>query len=119
MSLRILLVDDNLDAVSLLAKLLARHGCEVRYTSAPHEAMSIAQEFQPDAVCLDIGMPVLDGYTLAQSLRQISALRDCRIVAVSGHPPDRERLDKAGIDMHLLKPVAASVLAEALGETAS
>ncbi len=115
MALRILLVDDNLDAVSLLARLLARYDCEVKFTCAPQDALEIAIQFHPEAVCLDIGMPVIDGYTLAQSLRQVDGLRDCRIIAVSGHPPDRERMEKAGIDLHLLKPVAASVLAEALG----
>ena len=119
MSLRILLVDDNLDAVSLLAKLLSRHDCEVRFTCAPQDALEIAAEFHPEAICLDIGMPVIDGYTLAQSLRQIDGLEQCRIIAVSGHPPDRERLDKAGIEMHLLKPVAASVLVDALSGAAS
>ena len=114
-----LLVDDNLDAVSLLAKLLSRRRLRGAVYLRPQDALEIAAEFHPEAICLDIGMPVIDGYTLAQSLRQINGLEHCRIIAVSGHPPDRERLNKAGIEMHLLKPVAASVLVDALSGAAS
>jgi CheY-like chemotaxis protein len=119
MPTRILLIDDQLDTVQLLAKLLARHGCDVRYTNEPLKAVEIAGEFHPDAICLDIGMPDLDGYTLARSLRQSGELQNCKIVAISGYPPDHERMEKAGIDLHLLKPVSASALVQSLCQPAS
>jgi CheY-like chemotaxis protein len=118
MAIRVLLVDDQIDTVELFAKLLARRGCEARVTGDPFKAVEIAEEFRPDAICLDIGMPGMDGYTLAQSLRQVAGLENCRIVAISGYPPDQERLDKAGIDRHILKPVAPSALAQVLCDSA-
>jgi CheY-like chemotaxis protein len=119
MSRRILLIDDHLDSVELLAKVLARHGCDTRLTDDPRRALEIAQDFHPSAVCLDIGMPEMDGYTLARAMRQVPALRNCRIIAISGYPPDRERLTKAGIDRHMLKPVSGAVLAQAICEPAA
>ena len=116
-SLRVLLVDDQLDTVGLLAKVLERRGCEVRFTDDPRKSLEIAREFKPDAVCLDIGMPDVDGYTLAQAIRDLPALAHCTIIAISGYPPDEERLSKAGIDRHLLKPVAGTALAQILHET--
>jgi CheY-like chemotaxis protein len=119
MSTRILLIDDQLDTVELLAKLLARHGCEVRFTNEPLKAVEIAREFHPDAICVDIGMPDMDGYTLARSLRQSADLQNCKIAAISGYPPDQERMEKAGIDLHLLKPVSAAALIQSLCQPAN
>jgi two-component system CheB/CheR fusion protein len=116
MSTRILLIDDQPEASETLAILLGRHGCDVRLVDNALQAVAISQTFQPDAICIDIGMPRIDGFALARSLRQISGLLKCRIVAVSDDPPGRERLNNAGIDMHLLKPVEPSVLAEMLCE---
>ena len=119
MAARILLVDDNLDTVTVLARMLARHDCEPRYTTDPCEALWIAQDFLPDAVCVDLGMPVMDGYTLAQSIRQVPTLKLCKIIAVSGYPPDQVRLAKAGIDRHMLKPVTGRLLAKVVSEPAA
>jgi CheY-like chemotaxis protein len=117
MAPRILLIDDQLDTVELLAKVLVKRGCEVRLTDDPRRAIEIAADFRPDAICLDIGMPEMDGYTLAMSLRQLPELPHCKIFAISGFPPDDERLSKAGIDRHMLKPVSGAVLASAVHAT--
>jgi CheY-like chemotaxis protein len=123
MAPRILLIDDQLDTVQLLAKVLTKRGCETRLTDDPRRAMEIAGEFRPDAICLDIGMPHIDGYTLAKSLRRLPQLPHCKIIAISGYPPDEERLNKAGIDRHMLKPISGAVLASAvhaaMGEVAT
>jgi CheY-like chemotaxis protein len=113
MPTRVLLVDDNLDTIGLLAKVLARRDCESRITNDPIHALAIVREFQPQTVCLDIGMPLMDGYTLAQAIRDLPGLERCKIIAVSGYPPDEERLLKAGIDQHMLKPVSGAALAQA------
>jgi CheY-like chemotaxis protein len=58
----------------------------------------------------------MDGYTLARSLRRIPGIVHCKIIAVSGYPPDSQRLAKAQIDRHLLKPIAGAILAELVHE---
>jgi CheY-like chemotaxis protein len=114
--MRVLLVDDQVDGAYILARLLERHGCETRFTGDPFEALEIAAEFQPESACLDLGMPGMDGYTLARQLRRLPGLAKCRIVALSGYPPDQDRMAAAGIAMQLLKPVAPTVLSQALFE---
>jgi CheY-like chemotaxis protein len=116
---RLLMIDDDLNAIWLLSKLLARHGCDVRFTDKPHEALEFARAFRPHAVCVEIGMHVMDGYTLARSLRQLPGMQDCTIIAMAGHPPDRRRMQMAGFNMHLLKPVGASLIAETVRDLAS
>ncbi len=113
---RILLIDDQLDGVESLVKILTRRGCEARFTDDPGKAIEIASDFQPHAVSIDIGMPAMDGYTLAQSLRRVPGAEHCKIIAVSGYPADEERLAKAQIDQHILKPVAGAVLAKLVHE---
>lgn len=122
--MRILLVDDNSDLIKITAKLLAAKlalrgiAGDVRWIDHAARAVDFARDFEPDGILLDLGMPEIDGYTLATRLRQVPRLEHCRIVAVSGHPPDHERLARAGIDGHLLKPAGAEAMIDAVRQTA-
>ncbi|HUQ24356.1 MAG TPA: PAS domain S-box protein [Burkholderiales bacterium] len=113
---RVMVVDDNADAASMLDLLLRSLGHETRVAHDGTEALKLAEEFRPDVVLLDIGMPGLDGYEVARRLRRLSASRPLRIVAVTGwgQDADRQRSREAGFDLHLVKPVDTTELLQAL-----
>jgi len=114
MSLKILLVDDQPDAIVLLVMLLRMEGLDVRGVTTGAEALRVAAEWKPDVICLDLGMPGMNGYDLASRLRRAEALATVRIIAISGYAADPELLGPAGIDMHLLKPVDLAALRRAI-----
>ncbi len=112
-SLRVLVVDDNLDAGQSLAMLLQLSGHEVSLTYDGPSALEVAETFQPQVVLLDIGMPEMDGYQVAERLRSRGGA-DLVLVAITGYgqEADRRRSRAAGFDHHLVKPVdGASFLA--------
>ena len=113
---RILVADDNADAAMTLAGLLAVYGHDLRIAHNGQQALEIAERFQPEVVFLDIGMPDLNGYEVADRLRKLEGLQRSAIVAVSGWGTrdDLARADAAGFDMHFTKPVAPSRLNEFL-----
>jgi two-component system, sensor histidine kinase len=106
-SLRILLVDDNVDFVSSLALLLQTLGHDVRVSHEARSALVTAEEFAPDFAFLDIGLPEISGYQLAAQLRASPRTMHTTLVAVSGwgQEKDRERSHQAGFALHLVKPV--------------
>ena len=114
--MRILVVDDNVDAADSIALLLSIDGFEARSVHGATAALDAVPSFKPDVVLLDIGLPVMDGYEVAQRLRSRVPRQDMRIVALSGYgqPADRERAVQAGFDDYLVKPVEPSVLADLL-----
>jgi PAS domain S-box-containing protein len=116
-SRRILVVDDNVDAATMLELLLRSLGHETRAVYDGASALKAATEFHPDVVLLDIGMPDLDGYEVARRLRAMKQ-RPRRIIAVTGwgQPADRQRSQEAGFDKHLVKPVEANELVRILEE---
>ncbi|HEU4850832.1 MAG TPA: PAS domain S-box protein [Telluria sp.] len=105
---RILVTDDNVDAATTLASLLAMHGHELQIAHDGTQALQIAEEFRPDVVFLDIGMPGITGYEVARQLRARGERARCILVAVSGWgtKEDLIRSKEAGFDMHFTKPVA-------------
>jgi two-component system CheB/CheR fusion protein len=109
---RILVVDDNADSASSLASLLELSGNEVRMAGDGLEAVRLAEEFAPDVVLLDIGLPGIDGYEVARRVRQRPELRDVKLVALTGwgQDEDRRRSREAGFDHHMVKPLRASAL---------
>ncbi|WP_427913028.1 response regulator [Ramlibacter sp. MMS24-I3-19] len=111
---RVLLVDDNVDALQTLHVLLEMQGFEVQSFATPDEALAQASMFQPEVCVLDIGLPGMDGYELARRL-QASGLR-ARYVALTGYgqASDRERSAAAGFHVHLTKPVQLDPLLDAL-----
>jgi PAS domain S-box-containing protein len=113
---RVLVVDDNADAARTLDTLLGSLGHETRVAYGGAEALSMAVEFRPDIVLLDIGMPDVDGYEVARQLRNLESQPALRIVAVTGwgQEPDRQKAKEAGFDVHLVKPVDANELTRIL-----
>lgn len=114
---RVLVVDDNDDARTMLASLLARWGHVVR--SAPNgiEALELFEEFRPTIVLLDLGMPGMNGLEVARRIRQRKPSPHPLLVAVTGwvKADDRSRAFEAGVDRHLTKPVGEAELLEVLG----
>ncbi len=114
--LRILIVDDNRDSAASLALLLRLMGNDVRTGHDGREAVTQAEEFHPDAILLDIGLPVLSGFEAARQIRAGSCGGDCVLVAITGwgQDSDRTRSREAGFDHHLVKPVDVARLLEIL-----
>jgi CheY-like chemotaxis protein len=79
------------------------HTLEIAHDGAA--GINAAQRFRPDVVLCDIGLPVLDGYSVARAIRQNPRLDKCLLIAISGYARDEERAREAGFDAHLLKPV--------------
>jgi PAS domain S-box-containing protein len=104
---RILIADDNRDAAESLSMLLELAGHEVRVAHLGRAALSIAQAFRPDTAVLDIGMPDLSGYEVAQELRQEPWATKIQLIALTGwgQEDDRRRARAAGFDHHLTKPI--------------
>jgi PAS domain S-box-containing protein len=118
---RILVVDDNRDSAATLVMLLRLLGHEVRDANNGQTALAILDQFIPDLVLLDLGMPEMSGYEVAKRIRSQPRLRNTRIVALSGYagPTDRERSHDAGIDDHLVKPVEFAELQSILAAVPS
>jgi PAS domain S-box-containing protein len=105
--LRILVIDDNIDAAESLRALLEIAGHVVREAHGGLEGLRVAFEFEPDVVLLDLGMPGMNGLDVARELRKQPIGASAYLVAVTGwgQATDRERTREAGFDLHLTKPV--------------
>ena len=116
-SLRILVVDDNRDAADSLAMLLRTSGNDIRTAYDGAEAVQVANDFEPEVVLLDIGLPNMDGHEVAQRIRQEPWGRRTCLIAVTGwsDEADRARSRAAGFDHHLVKPLDTGHLAQLLG----
>ena len=119
--LRLLLVEDNADTRQMLASALRLDGHEVREAADARTALALAAESTPDAALIDVGLPDLDGYELAQRLRARDATSQTALIAVTGYGQveDRRRALEAGFDTHLTKPVAPEALLRAVGALTS
>ena len=117
---RVLVVDDNLDNAESLSMFVRLLGHEVETAHDGLEAIEVAQRFAPDLVFLDIGLPKLDGYEVAQRLRADATCKTACLVAITGwgRDEDNDRAMQAGFDLHLTKPVDPGVLQALLGEIA-
>jgi len=106
--LRILIVDDNLDLVMLLAIGLRRVGAIVQTAATGPDGLRMALEWRPDAVLLDIGLPGMDGYEVARSLRSDTGSKGTRLIAVTGYGRDADiaLAREAGFDDYMVKPYA-------------
>jgi PAS domain S-box-containing protein len=115
--LRVLVVDDNEDSAASLATLLRLGGHETRVARDGREAVDTAEQFRPDVVLLDIGLPKLSGLDACRLIREKPWGRDVAVVALTGwgQDEDRERSRYAGCDAHLVKPVDHATLVSLLG----
>jgi signal transduction histidine kinase/ActR/RegA family two-component response regulator len=111
---RILVVDDNLDSAESMAMMLTLSGHEVAMAHDGMEAVERAREFQPEVAFLDLGMPKLDGYEAARSIRRQSWGKQIMLVALTGwgQQEDKRRSREAGFDAHLVKPIDFGALEE-------
>jgi len=121
-ALRILVVDDNVDAANTLAMLLEVLGHTALVEYAPSSALVRASRERPDVCLLDIGLPEMDGTELARRLRALPETHDALLVAVTGYGQEHDRRTaiEAGFDHHMVKPVdtarLAAILAARAGE---
>ncbi|HEX4268065.1 MAG TPA: response regulator [Steroidobacteraceae bacterium] len=109
---RLLVVDDNRDAAESMSMLLQMWGHEVAFAYDGPSALETAQQWRPEAVFLDIGLPGMDGYEVAARLRALPQAKGAVLIAITGYGQDDDRLRsrRAGIDHHLVKPVAPDAL---------
>jgi CheY-like chemotaxis protein len=117
----VLIVDDHRDALDSLARLLSIVGYDVRATSDPRAAIELADAFRPKIAILDIGLPMMDGYTLAGELRARLGPSAPILVALSGYSQshDRRRSEASGFALHLVKPVDTEELLRVLDHFAT
>jgi len=116
--LRILVVDDNVDAALTLSMLLEAGGHQVATEHRAHAALEHIRAAPPQVCILDIGLPEMDGNKLAQRIRDLPQMAGAVLVAVTGYgqETDRKRTLAAGFDHHLVKPVDTQVLAALLAQ---
>jgi CheY-like chemotaxis protein len=114
---RVLLVDDNVDAVESMEILLQAFGYEVATAVHPDLALAMLDTFAPTAAVIDIGLPGMDGYQLAAEIRRRLGGKPLRLIAFTGYggADDIARARAAGFDAHLVKPVEIDRLLAALG----
>ncbi|MGH7833579.1 MAG: response regulator [Candidatus Binatia bacterium] len=109
---RILIIEDNLPAAQSLQTLLLKFGHTVEISSNGTDGLATAHRFMPEIVLCDIGLPGLDGYSVAQAIRQSPQLRGAYLIALTGYgrDGDQQRAFKAGFNRYLTKPVDPSEL---------
>lgn len=114
--IRILVVDDNLDAAESLTLLLKTEGFEVLTAYEGLAALEMARVEHPDVMLLDIGLPGMDGYSVAREIRRRKEWGRPLLIAVTGYgrPEDKEKSKAAGFDEHLVKPVDIDTLLKLL-----
>jgi CheY-like chemotaxis protein/two-component sensor histidine kinase len=119
---RVVVVDDEPDARELLTAVLEHHGAEVACAGSVDEALPLVEQFGPDVLVSDIGMPVHDGYELIRRLRALpaDAARRTPATALTGfaRPEDGARAVEAGFDTHMAKPVDPARLVEVVAKLA-
>jgi len=110
--LRILIVDDNVDAREMLAEVLQMQGHETHTAPDAEAALALAVSVKPELALLDIGLPGVDGHELGRRLRALPALERIQLVALTGYgqASDRERSTRAGFQAHLVKPVDVAAI---------
>lgn len=118
--LRILVVDDNVDAADSLEQLLKRAGHAVRAMHGGLESVDAARNYKPDVMLLDIALPGLNGYQIAERLRSTPETKGIVLIATTGYgqDEDRQRAMQSGFDHHVTKPIDSHALGEILSAIA-
>jgi PAS domain S-box-containing protein len=109
---RVLVADDNADSASSLGTLLEMLGNDVNTANDGAEAVELAERFRPNLILLDIAMPKLNGYEACRRIREQPWAKNVRLVAMTGWGQREDKLQsqKAGFDLHLVKPVDPAAL---------
>ncbi len=115
-SRKVMIVDDNVEAADLIAKGLVHTGHHVRTAGNAGDALHQFEAFQPEIAVLDIGLPDMDGYKLAEIIRRRYPDWDGQLIALTGYgqAADKEKAAAAGFDIHLTKPVSIAELSQAI-----
>jgi CheY-like chemotaxis protein len=115
---KILVVDDNHDSALSLAMMLSIMGHDTRTAHDGESAVATAEAFLPDVVLLDIGLPKLNGYEVAQRIRGSAWGASMFLIAVTGwgQDEDRQRSSEVGLNVHMVKPVEPAVLERLLSQ---
>ena len=115
---RILVVDDNQDSAMSLAMMLSIMGHETKTAHDGETAVSVAESFLPDVVLLDIGLPKLNGYEVAQRIRENAWGASMFLIAITGwgQEEDHQRSSEVGLNVHMVKPVEPAALELLLSE---
>lgn len=113
---RVLLIDDNIDATTLMQLLLTQLGYAVETASSGWDGLKIAETFLPQVIFCDLGMPVMSGYTVAAQLRGDIRFADVFLIALTGWEDQQTRaaVAAAGFDRHLTKPAGCMQIIETL-----
>ncbi len=113
---RVLVVDDNADAAEMLGEMLALSGYEVRIETDARRTVTAVEAFQPQVTILDLGMPDMSGYEVAELLRSTLSAPPALIALTGyGQPGDRRRTEASGFSAHLVKPVDIRALLDLIG----
>ena len=118
---KILVVDDNHDSALSMAMMLSIMGHDTRTAHDGESAVATAETFLPDVVLLDIGLPKLNGYEVAQRIREQAWGASMYLIAVTGwgQDEDRQRSTEVGLNQHMVKPVEPAALEKLLAELRS
>ena len=110
-TLDVLVIEDNVDAAESLADVLALEGHRVHVATNGRSGIALARQLRPQVILCDIGLPDLNGYEVARTLR-VDGLTSARLIAVSGYgqPEDRKKAAEAGFDDHIAKPPSIDAL---------
>ena len=114
---RVLIVEDDLDAARIMFLLLEEMGHHANYAINGYVAFDIAKSFRPEVVLLDLGLPGPNGFDVCERLKADAYLKDVRVIVITGYSNEEFRLrsQQAGCELHLVKPVAVSVIEQLLG----
>jgi signal transduction histidine kinase/CheY-like chemotaxis protein len=120
-TLRVLIVEDNVDAAEMMQLAVSHLGHATRLAHDGTTALAAADSFRPDVIFLDIGLPVLNGYVVARTLREQAAFDHVHIAAVTGwgQEEDRRQARDAGCDSHFTKPLSPVTLERLLASLAN
>jgi CheY-like chemotaxis protein len=121
--LRVLVVDDESDTLELISHCITRRGAEVKTCDSAREALELLQQWQPDVLLSDIGMPDEDGYSLIKKVRALPPERGGHTPAAAftayAREEDRQRALAAGYQMHIVKPISSDELVSTLAQLAA
>jgi len=116
--LRILIIDDNKDFATILCTLFEFLGHTAATADNGIEGLEKAKQIKPDVIFCDIGLPGMNGYEVAESIRKDDALKEVPLIALTGYAGDREKemAKKSGFTMHIAKPVDLPELKKILAQ---
>jgi CheY-like chemotaxis protein/anti-sigma regulatory factor (Ser/Thr protein kinase) len=117
-SLKIVIIEDNVDVRETVAELLRLEGHEVHEAGDAQKGIALVADMSPDVALVDVGLPGRDGYSVARELSELRRVREMplRLIAMTGYgrAEDKQRAEEAGFDTHLVKPVEPHLLLAAL-----